>query len=56
MPQRSAADIPWLVRTLGLFCLLAAAVTLTACDRCGNFLPSSQDQIGACRSDAPRPQ
>jgi hypothetical protein len=56
MPQPSAAEFPWLVRMLGLFCLLAAAVTLAACDRCGDFLPSGQWQSGACHSDAPRPQ
>jgi len=56
MPQPSAAGVPWFVRTLGLFCLLAAAVMLAACDRCGNFLPSSQGNIGACHSDPPRPQ
>jgi hypothetical protein len=41
----------WALRLLGL---LAIGMTLSACDRCGDFLPSSQSQIGACHSDPPR--
>jgi hypothetical protein len=39
---------------LRLLGLLAIGMTLAACDRCGDFLPSSQSQIGACHSDPPR--
>jgi hypothetical protein len=45
----------WRAWTLRLFCLLAMGMTLAACDRCGDFFPSSQSQIGACHSD-PRPR
>jgi hypothetical protein len=49
---RSASDWRhWAPRLLGL---LAIGMTLSACDRCGDFLPSSQSQIGACHSDPPR--
>jgi hypothetical protein len=41
-------------RALRLLGLLAIGMTLAACDRCGDFLPSSQSQIGACHSDPPR--
>jgi hypothetical protein len=44
----------WQARVLRLLCLLAMGATLGACDRCGDFLPSSQIQIGACHSDPPR--
>jgi hypothetical protein len=49
---RSAND--WRLRALRLLGLLALGMTLAACDRCGDFLPSSQSQIGACHSDPPR--
>ena len=39
MPQPSAAGVPWLVRTLGLFCLLAAA----GCSRTTHTQPSAED-------------
>jgi hypothetical protein len=51
---RSAID--WRVRALRLLGLLAVGTTLSACDRCGDFWPSSQSQIGACHSDPPRQQ
>jgi hypothetical protein len=44
----------WRARALRLLGLLAIGVSLAACDRCGDFLPSSQSQIGACHSDPPR--
>jgi hypothetical protein len=46
----------WRVRALQLLGLLAMGTMLTACDRCGDFWPSSQSQIGACHSDPPRQQ
>jgi hypothetical protein len=42
------------VQALRVLGLLAIGMTLSACDRCGDFLPSSQSQIGACHSDPPR--
>jgi hypothetical protein len=53
MPQRSAACLAWILRALRLGCLVAVAAALGACDRCGNFLPSSQDEIAACHGDPP---
>ena len=44
------------VRVLRLLGLLAMGTMLAACDRCGDFWPSSQSQIGACHSDPPRQQ
>jgi hypothetical protein len=43
----------WCARALRLLCLLAMGATLAACDRCGNFLPTSLGQSGACHSDPP---
>jgi hypothetical protein len=43
------------VRALRLLCLLAMGTMLAACGRCGDFLGSSQSQIGACHSDSPPP-
>jgi hypothetical protein len=54
MPQ-SMTWTDWRARACRLLCLFAVATTLAACDRCGDFFPSSQSQIGACHSD-PRPQ
>jgi hypothetical protein len=48
-----SADV-WRARALRLFCVMAMGVTLAACGRCGDFLSSSQGQIGACHSDSPR--
>jgi hypothetical protein len=53
MPQQSAMIAVSAARALRLFCLLAAAMMLAACDRCGDFLPSNQSQIGACHGDPP---
>jgi hypothetical protein len=50
--SRSATD--WRLRALRLLGLLAVGIMLSACDRCGDFWPSSQSQIGACHSDPPR--
>jgi hypothetical protein len=44
------------VRVLRLLVLLAMGTMLAACDRCGDFWPRSQSQIGACHSDPPRQQ
>jgi hypothetical protein len=44
---------PALLRALRLGCVLAAAMALAACGRCGNFLWSSQDAVAACHSDTP---
>ena len=44
---------PECARALRLLCLLAMGATLAACGRCGDFLGSSQSQIGACHSDPP---
>jgi hypothetical protein len=44
------------VRALRLLCVLGIGTMLAACGRCGDFLPSSQGQIGACHSDAPPQQ
>jgi hypothetical protein len=43
-------------RALRLLCVLATAALLAACDRCGDFFPTSKADLGACHSDAPRPQ
>jgi len=40
-------------RALRLLCVLALGTMLAACGRCGDFLGSSQSQIGACHSDSP---
>jgi hypothetical protein len=40
-------------RALRLLCVLAIGTMLAACGRCGDFLGSSQSQIGACHSDPP---
>jgi len=40
-------------RALRVGCLLAAALALAACGRCGAFLSLSQDGIAACHSDTP---
>jgi hypothetical protein len=40
-----------LLRAVAWIVVLAAATALAACDRCGNFLPSSGP--GACHSDRP---
>jgi len=40
-------------RALRLLCVLAMGTMLAACGRCGDFLGSSQSQIGACHSDSP---
>jgi hypothetical protein len=53
MPQPDATGIARLLRVARLACLLAAAMALAACGRCGDFLSLSQDQIGACHSDPP---
>jgi hypothetical protein len=50
-PVLTATD--WCARALRLLCVLAMGTALAACGRCGDFLPSSQGQIGACHSDAP---
>jgi hypothetical protein len=42
-----------LLRAASLVVLITAATALAACDRCGNFGPSSETQIGACHSDRP---
>jgi hypothetical protein len=42
------------IRALRLLGLLAMSTMLAACDRCGDFWPRSQSQIGACHSDPPR--
>jgi hypothetical protein len=52
MPQRSVAGLAGILRVLRVGCVLAAALALAACGRCGDFL-SSQDDIAACRSDTP---
>jgi hypothetical protein len=39
------------IRALRLLALLAMGTMLAACDRCGDFWPRSQSQIGACHSD-----
>ena len=45
---------PALLRALRLGCVLAAAMALAACGRCGDFLSSSsQGGIAACHSDTP---
>jgi hypothetical protein len=41
------------VRALRLLAILAMGTMLAACGRCGDFLGSSQSQIGACHSDPP---
>jgi hypothetical protein len=53
-PSRPQPNLSF--RALRLLGLLAMGTTLAACDRCGDFLPSSQSQIGACHSDPPRQQ
>jgi hypothetical protein len=40
-------------QALRLLAVLALGTTLAACGRCGDFLGSSQSQIGACHSDPP---
>ena len=55
------SSVAWPTRALRVACLLAMAATLAACDRCGDFFPSSLVPsglagIGACHSDAPRPR
>jgi hypothetical protein len=52
-PKRA---IDWSVRALRLLGLLAIGLSLAACGRCGDFLPSSQSQLGACHSDPPPQQ
>ena len=42
------------VQALRLVGLIAMGAMLSACDRCGDFWPRSQSQIGACHSDSPR--
>jgi hypothetical protein len=42
-------------RALRLLAVLALGTMLAACGRCGDFLGSSQSQIGACHSDRPQP-
>jgi hypothetical protein len=44
------------VRALRLLGVLAIGAMLAACGRCGDFLPSSLSQIGACHSDPPPQQ
>jgi hypothetical protein len=51
MPQQKVTGM--LLRALRIGCLLAAALTLAACGRCGDFWSLSQDTIGACHSDPP---
>jgi len=53
MPQPSVTCLAGILRAFRLAFLLAAAMALAACGRCGDFLPSSQDGIAACHSDAP---
>jgi hypothetical protein len=40
-------------RALRLLAVLAMGTMLAACGRCGDFLGSSQSEIGACHSDSP---
>ncbi len=42
-------------QALRLLAVLAMGAMLAACGRCGDFLGSSQSQIGACHSDRPQP-
>jgi hypothetical protein len=42
-------------QALRLLAVLAMGTTLAACGRCGDFLGSSESQIGACHSDRPQP-
>jgi hypothetical protein len=57
MPQQlphAQIATDWRARAVRLLCVLAMGMALAACGRCGDFLPSSQSQIGACHSDSPR--
>ena len=54
LPLHFRTTNDWRVRALRLLALLALGMALTACDRCGDFWPSSPSQIGACHSDPPR--
>jgi hypothetical protein len=53
-PPHAQTATDWRVRTLRLLCILAMGMALAACGRCGDFLSSSQGQIGACHSESPR--
>jgi hypothetical protein len=54
LPSHFRTTNDWRGRALRLLGLLALGVGLAACDRCGDFWPSSRSQIGACHSDPPR--
>ena len=61
MPQQrvqfqETVAIDWRGRSLRLLGILAMGTMLAACGRCGDFLPSSLSQIGACHSDPPPQQ
>jgi len=51
MLRRSVTGLAWSLRAFRVGCLLAAAMALTACGPCGDFLGSSQ--AGACHSNPP---
>jgi hypothetical protein len=54
MPQRSVICLAGVLRALRVGWVLAAAMALAACGRCGDFLSSSsQGGIAACHSDTP---
>jgi hypothetical protein len=53
LPHAQTATV-WGAGALRLLCVLGMGMALAACGRCGDFLPSSQSQLGACHSDSPR--